>query len=153
MAAQQQLCCWLWRSPCCPCCYVFVHKFLFNPHFDLEHDYIIRKGIRHRIQRYAVRTEILPVFHMSRLSISMSVYPYVAIVKYWTKMPNDARNHARNSPLPLRHVDFHLTHECMGPPHSPRQTASGSNQPCCPSSHVRTDRWYDKCSIPLALRS
>jgi len=24
-------------------CYVFVHKFLFNPHFDLEPDYIIRK--------------------------------------------------------------------------------------------------------------
>jgi len=24
-------------------CYVFVHKFLFNAHFDLEPDYIIRK--------------------------------------------------------------------------------------------------------------
>jgi len=23
-------------------CYAFVHKFLFNPHFDLEPDYIIR---------------------------------------------------------------------------------------------------------------
>jgi len=134
--------------------------------------------------------------HTSRLSISMSVYPYVAIVKYWTKMPNDARNHARNSPFPLRHVDFHLIHECLGPPHSPRQTtarslyalphndatksplvtmgrckftpklplpfddhhqnlihpyrarphsppqtASGSNQPFCHNSHVRTDKW------------
>ena len=39
-------------------CYVFVHKFLFNPHFDLEPDYIIR------IERYSVRTaEILPIFH------------------------------------------------------------------------------------------
>ena len=44
-------------------CYIFVHKFLFNPHFDLEPDYIIRKSIRHRIQRYTVRTEILPIFH------------------------------------------------------------------------------------------
>jgi len=25
--------------------YVFVHKFLFNAHFDLEPDYIIRKPI------------------------------------------------------------------------------------------------------------
>jgi len=43
--------------------YVFAHEFLFNPHFDLEPDYIVRKGIRHRIQRYTVRTEILPIFH------------------------------------------------------------------------------------------
>jgi len=41
----------------------FAHEFLFNPHFDLEPDYIIRKGIRHRIQRYTRRTEILPIFH------------------------------------------------------------------------------------------
>jgi len=26
----------------------------------------------------------------------------------------------------LRHVDFHLTHECLGPPHSPRQTTARS---------------------------
>jgi len=26
-------------------CYIFAHEFLFNPHFDLEPDYIIRKGI------------------------------------------------------------------------------------------------------------
>jgi len=43
--------------------YIFAHEFLFNPHFDLEPGYIIRKGIRHRIQRYTVRTEILPIFH------------------------------------------------------------------------------------------
>jgi len=62
----------------------------------------------------------------SRLSISMSVYPYVAIVKYWTKISQNAENHARNSPFFLRHVDFHLTHECLGPPHSPRQTTARS---------------------------
>jgi len=54
----------------------------------------------------------------------MSVYLYVAIVKYWTKISKYAVNHARNSPFPLRHVDFHLTHECLGPPHSPRQTTA-----------------------------
>jgi len=26
-------------------CYIFSHEFLFNPHFNLEPDYIIRKGI------------------------------------------------------------------------------------------------------------
>ena len=27
----------------------FAHEFLFNPHFDLEPDYIIRKPLLHRI--------------------------------------------------------------------------------------------------------
>jgi len=31
-------------------CYVFVHKFLFNAHFDFEPDYIVSKPIRHRFQ-------------------------------------------------------------------------------------------------------
>ena len=44
-------------------CYIFAHEFLFNPHFDLEPDYIVRKGIRYRIQRYTACTEILPIFH------------------------------------------------------------------------------------------
>jgi len=113
------------------------------------------------------------------------------------QMPKNARNHARNRPFPFRHVGFHLTHECLGPPHSPRQTtprllyalphndatnsplvtmgrhkfpppncplpfndhhrnlihpyrarphsppqtASGSNQPFCHNTHVLTDRW------------
>jgi len=57
-------------------CYVFSHEFLFNPHFDLEHDYIIRKGIRHRIQRYTVRTEILSTFHTRVESISQRHYAY-----------------------------------------------------------------------------
>jgi len=53
-------------------CYIFAHEFLFNPQFDLEPDHIIRKGIRHRIQRCNLHREILSTFHtsMSRLSIS-----------------------------------------------------------------------------------
>ena len=43
--------------------YIFAHEFLFNPHFDLEPDYMIRKGIQDRIQRYTMRTETLPIFH------------------------------------------------------------------------------------------
>jgi len=30
----------------------------------------------------------------------------------------------RNSSFPLRHVDRHLIHQCLGPPHSPRQTTA-----------------------------
>jgi len=51
-----------WR--CCVCFVTFFsHEFLFKPHFDLEPDYITRKGIRHRIQQYTVHMEILPTFH------------------------------------------------------------------------------------------
>ena len=61
----------------------------------------------------------------------------------------------QKQPLPLEHVDFYLTHECLGPPHSPPQTASGSNQPFCHNSHVRTDRWgwrmFSTNSVPLAM--
>jgi len=43
-------------------CYVFAHKFLFNPYFDLEPDYIIRKPVVHRIQRCNVLREIFSTF-------------------------------------------------------------------------------------------
>jgi len=51
------------RHLACVKCYIFVHTFLFNVHFDLEPDYIIRKPIVHRIQRYILRKEILSIFH------------------------------------------------------------------------------------------
>ena len=37
-------------------------KFLLNPHFYLEPDYIFRKPIKRRFQRYIVRTEIFSTF-------------------------------------------------------------------------------------------
>jgi len=40
------------QSPCCVCFVTFfAHEFLFNLHFDLEPDNIIRKPIIHRILR------------------------------------------------------------------------------------------------------
>ena len=42
---------------------VFAHEFLFNPHFDLEPDYIIWKPLLSRIQRYILRRERLSTFH------------------------------------------------------------------------------------------
>ena len=57
--AAQPCCCAallrLWQSPCCMYCYIFVRKFLFNAHFDLEPDYIVRKPIRHRFQLYVLQ--------------------------------------------------------------------------------------------------
>ena len=44
-------------------CCIFALEFLFNPQFDLEPDYIIRKPILHRIQRYILHREILSTFH------------------------------------------------------------------------------------------
>jgi len=56
----------------------FSHEFLFNPHFDLDElDYIIRKGIWHRIQRYTMRTEILSTFHTRVECISQRHYTHI----------------------------------------------------------------------------
>ena len=86
-----------------------------QPHFDLEHDYIIRKPIWHRIQRCNLRREILSTFHtrVDHRSVPWSVRHF-SIQINTAKISKNAGNHARNSPFPLRHVDFHLTHECLG---------------------------------------
>ena len=89
-------------------CYIFVYKFLFNAHFDLEPDYIIRKPIVHRIQRCILRREILSTFHTRVDYRSVRHFP---IEKNRAQIPKNARNHARNCPsckftpnlpLPLR---------------------------------------------------
>jgi len=109
--------------------YIFAHEFLFNPHFNLEPDYIIRKGIRHRIQRYTVRTEILPIFH-TRVN-NQSIHHFCIV---FTSNP-----HFDLEPDYDHHQN--LIHPYRARPHSPRQSASGSDQPFCHNSHVRTDRW------------
>jgi len=100
-------------------CYIFVHKFLFNAHFDLEPDYIVRKPIRHRFQLYILFWEILSTFHTRVEHIS---HVMLHIEKNRAQMPKNARN----SPFPLTHEDLHLTHECLGPAHSPRQMTARS---------------------------
>ena len=97
-------------------CYVFAHEFLFNPQFDLEPDYVIRKGIRHRIQQCNLRREILSTFH--------------------TRVDNRSIHHfciVFTSKLPLPFDDHHqnLIHPYRARHHSPPRTSSGSNQPCC----------------------
>jgi len=55
---------WQWQWPCCVCFVTFfAHGFLFNPHFDLESEYIIRKPIIHSILCYIPHREILSTFH------------------------------------------------------------------------------------------
>ena len=182
-----------------------------QPHFDLEPDYIKRKGIRHRIQRCNLRREILSTFHTRVNHRSVHHFPVTSpIVNNTTNISKNATNHARNSPFPLTHVDLHLTYECLDPPHSPSQTtarslyalshndakmsplvtmgsrkfnsppppncpfpfddhhqnlihrarphsppqtASGSNQPFCHNANVRTDRRVEDISVTLALCS
>jgi len=48
---------------------------------------------------------------------------------YWIAMTRKfefGRKPTPNRPFPLRHVDPHLTHECLGTPHSPRHTTARS---------------------------
>jgi len=112
MAAQ--FCCGYATAAILPVlCYVFVHKFLFNPHFDIEPDYIIRKPIRHKIQWCNLRRKILSTFHIRVDHRSVRPFP---IEKNRAKMPTNARN----SPFPWGTWTY-LTHECLSPPHSPWQ--------------------------------
>jgi len=61
--------------------------------------------------------------HTSRVHLSASLR---LLKPMHAQMPKNATNHARNRPFPLRHVDFHLTYECLGQPHSPCQTTARS---------------------------
>jgi len=98
MTAGPRLCCYrlavlrLFR-------YVFAHEFLFNPHFDLEPDYIIRKGIRHRIQRCNLHREILPTFHTG--VDHQSVHHFCIV--FTPKLPLPLRRSPSkvNTPIPI----------------------------------------------------
>ena len=61
--------------------------------------------------------------------------------------------HPPNFPFPFDDHHQNLIHPYRARPHSPPETASGSNQPCCHCSHVRTDRregrMFDHISAPL----
>jgi len=61
--------------------------------------------------------------HTSQMQFSASLR---LLKPMHAQMPKNAKNNARNRPFPLRHVDFLLTHECLGLPHLPRQTTARS---------------------------
>jgi len=78
-------------------CYVFVHKFLFNAHIDLEPAYIVRKSTRHRFQLYILFWEILSTFHTRVEHISHVMSP---IEKDRAQMPK-MQKPCQKQPLPL----------------------------------------------------
>ena len=59
--------------------------------------------------------------------------------------------HPPNYPSPST-IITHLIHPypSLDRPHSPSQTASGSNQPCCHCSHVRTYIWDKRKLYPMS---
>jgi len=139
-----QFCCGYATAAILPVlCYVFVHKFLFKPHFHLKPDYIIRKPIRHRIQWCNLRRKILSTFHTWVDHRSVRHFP---TEKNRVKMPKNARNHAINSPFPLMCVDFHLTHKCLAHPthHAKRQPNR--------YTHFHTTTQQSPPKLPLPLR-
>jgi len=110
-------------------CCVFALEFLFNPQFDLEPDYIIRKPLLRIIQRYILRREILSTFH-TRVNHQSVRHFYIVFTP--------------NCPLPFDDHHQNLIHLYRARPHSPPQTASRSNHPCHHCSHLLTDRWLGR---------
>jgi len=97
----------------------------------------------------------LSTFHTQVEHISHFMSPVEK--NYRAQMPKNARNHARNSPFPLTHVDVHLTYECLDPPHSPCQMTARSlyalphnDATNCPL--VTTGRRKFTPKLPLPLR-
>jgi len=97
----------------CYSCYIFC-KFLLNSYHNLEPVYIIKKPIKRRFQQNLVCTEILSTFHTR--------------VKYISAHSNEwggaNAKKSQKQTLPLRHVDPHSVHQCLGPVHSPCQTTA-----------------------------
>jgi len=116
-------------------CYVFAHEFLFNPQFDLEPDYIIRKGIRHRIQRCNLRREILSTFHTPVDHRSVCHFCIV----FTAKLPLRLRRSPPKSNTPI-------------PSPTSLTTPKGIRiqSPCCHCSHVQTDRWDKRKLYPIS---
>jgi len=112
MTARPQLCCYRPIDMLCLFCYVFAHEFLLNPHFYLEPDYIIRKGIRHRIQRCNLHREILSTFHTRVNNWSACHFCIV----FTPKLPFPFNDHHQN-----------LIHPYRARPYSPPQSREPSD--------------------------
>jgi len=118
--------------------FVLLHFFTWislQPPLQSWPDYIIRKEIRQRIQRYTVHTEILPIFHTR---VNYRSIRYFCIV-FTSKLPLLLRQSPPkcNTPFPS---PISLT--------TPK--ASGSIHPCRHCSHVRTDRWDKQKFYPIS---
>jgi len=84
-------CAQAYRHLCLFCC-VFALEFLFNPQFDLEPDYVIRKPPLCRIQRYILHREILSTFHTRIDNRS---------IRHFCKLPFTRRRSPAKSKTPI----------------------------------------------------
>jgi len=127
----------------CICLLLHFCKFLVKPNIDLESD--CRKTLKRRFQRYLVHTEIRQFYaHESNTFLSKQ---YVILSIQTNGDANAEKSPIR--PLPLRHVDPHLIHECLGPPHSPSQTSARSLHALPHSYATKVNAVYP----PVSLRS
>jgi len=61
-----------------------------QPHFDL--DYIVRKPMKHRFQRYIVRTKIFSIFHTRVEYISYQTIRHYAHSNQWDWVRTDTHS-------------------------------------------------------------
>ena len=76
---------------------VFALGFLFNPHFDLVPDYIIRKPPLRRTTRYILRREMLSTFHTRVNNRSIGHF----CILFTPKLPLPLRRSPPKSGTPL----------------------------------------------------
>jgi len=105
------------ERPFCVCQLLHFCKFLVKPNIDLELDCIIRKPMKRRFQRYIVRTKILSTSHARVEYIAVKNH---VIETIGTVGVNNAKINSHKAHGP------HSVQQCLGPPHSPRQTAARS---------------------------
>ena len=126
-------------------------------HFSSTPNSIFNRSISSESQSYTEFNDILSARKYCQLFTHESntfLTSFRPFKRMRAQMPNNARYHARNSPFPFDDHHQNLIHPCQARPHSPAQTASGSNQPFCHSSHVRADRWdgmFSNISALLAM--
>jgi len=114
----------LWQSLCCVCCVTYLYvNFSSTPTSILNRIISSERELDTEFNDIFCVGKYCQLFtHDSNAFLSVMS----PIETMHTQMRKNARNHARNSPFPLRHVDFHLTHECLDPPHSLGQTTARS---------------------------
>jgi len=85
-------------------------KFLFNPHFDIETDYIFRKPTKRCFQRCIVRLEIFLTFH-TRVEYNTSFLPFkpmgLSVHRYAHKSENIISNQIESNLFAqIYHIDI-----------------------------------------------
>jgi len=119
-------------------CYIFAHEFFFNPNS------ILNLTISYESQSFTEFNDTFCVGKCCQLFTHKSIVDQYAISALYSPP---------NCPFPFDDYHQNLIHPYRALPHSPPQTTSWSNLPCCHCSHVRTDRWegrmFDPISAPL----